>query len=423
MNRWTRRSFLGALGAGALLSGAPLVARSAAKGRVVVVGGGFGGAIAARYIKMADPAIEVTLIERSRRYVSCPFSNKVVAGIMELDALTFNLDAHAARGTRVVYDDVVAIDPVKRSVATAGGKQFAYDRLILSPGVELDYPAVQGATAGIETAMPHAWKAGEQTLLLRKQIEAMKDGGVFVVTVPKRPYRCPPGPYERASLVAHYLKRHKPKSKVMILDDGDSMPKQGLFLESWDKLYPGMIEWVTGSNGGKVERVDIAKRTIVTTDADFPADVISFVPPQKAGAIAQKTALTNAAGWCPVDPVTLESKIHKHIHVIGDAALTDGVPKSAHVAGSMGRVVARAVVSLLQGKPAPVPQYVNTCYTLTAPDYGFSIAGLFEPNAGAISTVKDSVTLSPTGAPEYMRRTEAEFAYGWLKNIAAEAFL
>ncbi len=423
MNHWSRRNFLGALGAGALLSGAPMIARAATKGRVVIVGGGFGGAIAARYIKMADPGIEVTLIERNRQYVSCPFSNKVVAGIMELDALTFNLDAHAARGTRVVYDDVVAIDPVKRSVATAGGKQFAYDRLILSPGIEFDYPAVKGAGAGIETAMPHAWKAGEQTLLLRKQVQAMKDGGVFVVTVPKRPYRCPPGPYERASLVAHYFKQHKPKSKVMILDDGDAMPKQDLFLESWDKRYRGMIEWVTGSNGGKVERVDIAKRMIATTDADFPADVISFVPPQKAGAIAQKAGLTDAGGWCPVDPVTLESKIHKHIHVIGDAALTDGVPKSAHIAGSMGRTAARVVVALLQGKSPPPPQYVNTCYTLVAPDYGFSIAGLYEPRAGTISTVKDSVTLSPTGAPEYVRRTEAEFAHGWMKNIAAEAFL
>ncbi|MBS3936299.1 MAG: FCSD flavin-binding domain-containing protein [Sulfuritalea sp.] len=423
MNRWTRRSFLGALGAGALLSGAPMVARGAAKGRVVIVGGGFGGAIAARYVGMADPAIEVTIIERSPQYFTCPFSNKVVAGIMELDALRYDLKAHAARGVRVAYDDVVAIDPAKRSVATAGGKQFAYDRLILAPGVELDYAAVEGATAGVETVMPHAWKAGEQTLLLRKQIEAMKDGGVFIITVPRRPYRCPPGPYERAALAAHYFKRHKPKSKVIILDDDNTMPKQSLFLESWNKLYPGMIDWVTGNNGGKMERVDIKRRMVITTDADFPADVISFVPPQKAGAIAQKTGLTDVSGWCPVDPVTLESTRHKNIHIVGDAAFTDGVPKSAHIAGAMGRTAARAVVALLQGKTPPSPQYVNTCYTLAAPDYGFSIAGIYEPKGGVIAMVPNSVTVSPTGAPEYMRRTEAEFAYGWLRNIAAEAFL
>lgn len=423
MNHWNRRNFLGALGAGALLSGAPLIARSAAKGRVVVVGGGFGGAIAARYIKMADPGIEVTIIERSREYFSCPFSNKVVAGIMELDSLKYDLKAHAARGVKVVYDEVVAIDPTKRSVATAGGQQLAYDRLILAPGVELDYAAVEGATAGVETAMPHAWKAGEQTLLLRRQVEAMKDGGLFIVTVPKRPYRCPPGPYERATLMAHYLKQHKPKSKVVILDDDNTMPKQPLFLECWSKLYPGMIEWVTGNNGGKVERIDIKKRMVATTDADFPADVISFVPPQKAGAIAQKTGLTDNSGWCPVDPFTLESTRHKHIHIVGDAAYTDGVPKSAHIAGAMGRTAARAVVALLEGKSPPSPQYANTCYTLAAPDYGFSIAGLYVPKNGVITTLPNSVTVSPTGAPGYVRRTEAEFAYGWLRNIAAEAFL
>jgi NADPH-dependent 2,4-dienoyl-CoA reductase/sulfur reductase-like enzyme len=251
----------------------------------------------------------------------------------------------------------------------------------------------------------------------------MKDGGLFIVTVPKRPYRCPPGPYERATLVAHYLKQHKPKSKVVILDDDNTMPKQPLFLECWSKLYPGMIEWVTGNNGGKVERVDIKKHMVATSDADFPADVISFVPPQKAGAIAQKTGLTDNSGWCPVDPFTLESTRHKHIHIVGDAAYTDGVPKSAHIAGAMGRTAARAVVALLEGKSPPSPQYVNTCYTLAAPDYGFSIAGLYVPKNGVITTLPNSVTVSPTGASQYVRRTEAEFAYGWLRNIAAEAFL
>lgn len=419
-----RRQFLGAMAMGTLLAGVPMLARSSTKARVVIVGGGFGGAMAARYIGMADPGIEITLIERSRNYYSCPFSNKVVAGLLELDALKFGLDAHAARGVRVVYDEATGIDPVKRSVATRSGQQFAYDRLIVSPGVELDYAAVPGAGPGIENVMPHAWKAGEQTLLLRKQLEDMRDGGTFIVNVPPRPYRCPPGPYERASLVAHYLKQHKPKSKVLIVDDEDAMPKQSLFLESWAKHYPGMIEWLVESKVGELKRVDMATRTLVTEKASFKGDVVSFIPPQKAGAIAAKAGLTDKSGWCPVDPVTLESKLHKQIHVIGDAALTDGVPKSAHIAGSMGKTVANAVVALLQGKPAPRPNYVNTCYTLSAPNHGFSIVGLFAPTpAGMIGRVKDSVTLSPDGAPEFVRRAEADYAYGWLKNITAEAFL
>ena len=392
--------------------------------RVVVVGGGYGGTIAAKYVRMLDPSIEVILVEKNKQFVSCPFSNFYIAGLMkDMSALTIGYDKLAANhGVKVVHAEVTQIDAAAKKVVTSAGT-LSYDRCIVSPGIDFRSEEIEGYDAKAFEAFPHAYKAGPQSALLRNQLMAMKDGGTVIISMPLVPYRCPPGPYERAALAAHYFKRHKPKSKVIILDDDNTMPKQSLFLESWNKLYPGMIDWVTGNNGGKMERVDIKRRMVITTDADFPADVISFVPPQKAGAIAQKTGLTDVSGWCPVDPVTLESTRHKNIHIVGDAAFTDGVPKSAHIAGAMGRTAARAVVALLQGKTPPSPQYVNTCYTLAAPDYGFSIAGIYEPKGGVIAMVPNSVTVSPTGAPEYMRRTEAEFAYGWLRNIAAEAFL
>ncbi|MDP1652809.1 MAG: NAD(P)/FAD-dependent oxidoreductase [Rhodocyclaceae bacterium] len=423
MTNWTRRHFLGAAGAGSLLAGFPAIVRSATKARIVIVGGGFGGAIAARYLKMADAGIDVTLIERNKQYVCCPFSNEVISGERDISTLYFDLRAMATRGVNVVYDEVTAIDPAKKTVATRGGKQFGYDRLILSPGVELDYASVEGATPDIETVMPHAWKAGEQTLLLKKQLHEMKDGGLAIITVPKRPYRCPPGPYERASLMAHYMKHHKPRSKVLILDEGETMPKQSLFHEGWEKLYPGLVTWTTGNNGGKILRVDVKKRALITDVGDYEADVMNFIPPQKAAAIAQKTGLTNKDGWCPVDPVTMESTLQKGIHVIGDAALAGDMPKSAHVAAAQAKVVVRAIIAQLDGKPAPTPYYVNTCYTLMAPDYGFSIAGLYTPSGGNIVAVKDSVTVSPMRAPAYVRKAEAEYGYSWLKNITAEAFL
>jgi NADPH-dependent 2,4-dienoyl-CoA reductase/sulfur reductase-like enzyme len=276
---------------------------------------------------------------------------------------------------------------------------------------------------GSSNKMPHAWQAGPQTTLLAIQLKALPSRGVVVLSIPKTPYRCPPGPYERASLMAHYMKHHKPKSKVLILDDGETMPKQSLFHEGWEKLYPGMVTWTTGNNGGKIQRVDLKKRALITDFGDYEADVINFIPPQKAAVIAQKAGLTDKSGWCPVDPVTMESTLQKGIYVIGDAALAGDMPKSAHSCAAQAKVVVKAILAQFDGKPVSTPYYVNTCYTLMAPDYGFSIVGLYAPDKGKITAVKDGVTVSPTRAPAYVRKAEAEYGYSWLKNITTEAFL
>lgn len=418
-----RRQFIGALGAVPLVAGFPGLVLGAAKARVVVVGGGFGGATVAKYLKLADPGIEVTLIERNKQYVSCPFSNEVLSGERDIESLTFDYQAHAARGVNVVVDEVVAIDAAKKTVATRGGKSFGYDRLVMAPGIAFDYGATEGASADMEKTMPHAWKAGAQTLLLKKQLEDMRDGGLAVITVPRRPYRCPPGPYERAAQMALYFKHHKPKSKVLILDDGESMAKQALFEEGWERHYAGMITWTPGNSGGKVLRVDQRKRALVTDLGEQKADVINFIPPQKAADIARSAGLTDKNGWCPVDPVTLESTIHKGIHVIGDAAVAGDMPKSAHSAASQAKAVVDAIVALTAGKPAPAPYYTNTCYSLVAPNHGFSIVGIYRAEGGRIAGVKGAGGLSPVRASSYVRRAEAEYGYSWLKNITTEAFL
>lgn len=426
MMNLNRRQFVGSmasLGAGSLIAGFPSIVLGAAKARVVIVGGGFGGATVAKYLRMSAPDVEVTLIERNPKYVACPFSNEVLSGERELASLTYDYKAHTARGTNVIHDEVTRIDPVKKIVDTKGGKHIAYDRLVVAPGIAFDWAVTEGATPDLEKTMPHAWKAGENTLLLRKQLEAMKDGGVAIVTVPRRPYRCPPGPYERAAQMALYFKHHKPRSKVIILDDGETIAKQALFEEAWAKLYPGMITWMSGKNGGKILRIDQKKRVLDTELGDQTGDVISFIPAQKAGDIAVATGLTDKSGWCPVDATTLESTIHKSIHVIGDASSAGAMPKSANSAVSQARVVADAIVAAISGKSAPMPYYTNTCYSLVAPDYGFSIVGIYQPEGGKIAAVMGGGGLSPTRAPAYVRKAEAEYGYSWLKNVTAEAFL
>jgi sulfide dehydrogenase [flavocytochrome c] flavoprotein subunit len=420
----TRRDFIRAAGLLPLGVGFPgLVLGAAKKARVVIVGGGFSGATVAKYLKMADPGIDVTLIERSAQYISCPFSNEVLSGERDIATLTFDYKAQVARGVNVVTDEVTAVNGAKKTVSTKGGKTFGYDRLVMAPGVAFDYSSIEGAGAEMETTMPHAWKAGEQTLLLKKQIEAMPDGGRAIITVPRRPYRCPPGPYERAAQMALYFKHHKPKAKVLVLDHGDTMAKQPLFEEAWEGAYKGMIDWIPGSSGGKILRVDQAKRLLITDLGEEKADLINFIPPQKAGDIAAKAGLTDQSGWCPVDPVTMESTLIKGIHVIGDAAIAGDMPKSAHSAVSQAKAVSGAILALVAGKPAPTPYYTNTCYSVVAPNYGFSIVGVYAPEGGKITSIKGSGGLTPVKSSAYTLRAEAEYGYSWLKNITTEAFL
>lgn len=424
MNAFTRRQFILGLGgatAGAAV-GIPTLGRAGPKARVVVVGGGYGGAIAAKYIRKLDPQIEVTLIEKNKQFVSCPLSNEVLSGERDIASLTFGYDGLSGHGVRVVHDEAVAIDPEKHRVKTRGGKTFAYDRLVVSPGIDFRWDAIAGYGPKVADKLPHAWKAGPQTLLLRKQIAAMKNGDNVLIVAPPNPFRCPPGPYERAAQIAHYLKDHKPRSKVIILDPKDRFSKQGLFTAAWKKFYGDRIQWIGGFAGGTVESVDPKKMTVQAEVEIFKGGVINVIPPQKAAPIAHEAGLADASGWCPVDQKTFESARHPDIHVIGDSCIAGKMPKSGYAANSQGKVCAAAIVAALNGEPVPEPSYINTCYSLIAPDYGISVAAVYRLEDGEIVPVKGAGGLSPGEAPEHVRWMEARHARSWFRNITSDMF-
>jgi sulfide dehydrogenase [flavocytochrome c] flavoprotein chain len=399
----------------------PFIARAQTVPRVVVVGGGFGGATAARYLRRADPRIEVVLVEPNSTFVACPFSNEVIAGQRDIEAQLFAYQGVAASGVRVVQAAATAIDPARRSVAF-GDNLLDYDRLILSPGIDIVWNALPGYDEAAVETMPHAWKAGEQTLLLRRQLEAMPDGGVVVISSPANPYRCPPGPYERASLIAWYLKSNKPRSKVIVLDSKDIFSKQKLFQSAWKELYPELLEWISLSDGGKVTRVDPATKTFETDFGSHKADVANVIPPQRAGALAAAAGVADRTGWCPIDPVTFESKLQPNIHVIGDAAIAGAMPKSAFAANAQAKVCADAVVQLLAGNAPVEPRLINTCFSLVAPGNAISVAGVYHPLNGQLTDVEGAGGTSPLNAPAEQRAKEAEYADAWFKTITAETF-
>jgi len=425
MSGITRRTFLQATGAAAAATTLGLPTRSAAappKARVVVIGGGYGGTIAAKYIQMADPDIRVTLIERNAPYVSCPLSNEVLSGDRDMDSLTFDYRGLSRRGIAVVQDDVVAIDPDAREVQGASKAVYRYDKLVISPGVSFRWDAIQGMSEAASQTIPHAWKAGPQTVLLRKQLTAMPDGGVCIIVAPPNPFRCPPGPYERAAQIAHYFKQHKPKSKVIVLDAKDAFSKQGLFIEGWKRNYGDMIEWIPAAAGGAIEAIDPATRTLTGLVETYKGDVVNLIPAQKAASLAEVAGLTDDSGWCPVDQQTFESSLHKDIYVIGDSAIAGAMPKSGYAANSQGKVCAAAIVAAVNGQPAPVPSYLNTCYSIIAPDYGISVAGVYELKDGKIVSIPGSGGLSPANADARTRAIEVQFALGWYRNITSDMF-
>jgi NADPH-dependent 2,4-dienoyl-CoA reductase/sulfur reductase-like enzyme len=307
-------------------------------------------------------------------------------------------------------------------VRLADGTRLPYDRLVLAPGIALSWDALPGYGAAAAERMPHAWQAGPQTLLLRRQLEAMEDGGLVVIAVPANPYRCPPGPYERASLIAYYLKTRKPRSKLIVLDAKDAFSKQKLFEEAWHLLYPGLVEWVSLSAGGKVTAVDPAALTLTTDFATYKAAVANVIPPQRAAEIAHQAGVADRTGWCPIDPTTFESTLQPDIHVIGDAAIAGAMPKSAFAANAEAKLVAAAVTALLAGRTPPPAKLINTCYSLAAPDYGISIAGVYQPQSGQLADVAGAGGVSPLGAPAPVRQAEAAFAAGWFRTITAETF-
>ena len=421
--RSTRRDFLkrAALAACAPLPLRPALAQGSA-GRVVVIGGGFAGAVCARELHRADPRLVVTLVEANPIFTACPFSNAVIAGLRDIAAQRFGYDGLRAEDITVLHDQARTVDPQKRLVSLSGDALLGYDRLVLAPGIDIRWGALPGYDEAAAELMPHAWKAGDQTLLLRRQLEAMADGGTVVISAPANPIRCPPGPYERASLIAYYLKTKKPHSKLIVLDAKDSFSKQRLFQAAWQQLYPGILEWVSLSNGGKVTSVDPKTRALVTDFATYRADVANVIPPQRAGHIVEIAGVADQTGWCPIDPATFESRRQPGIHVIGDAAIAGAMPKSAFAANAQAKVCAAAVVALLRDETPSPPKLINTCYSLVAPDYAISIAGVYHPVNGQLADVEGAGGVSPIDAPPDFRALEATYAEAWFRTITTQTF-
>ena len=416
----TRRNVVRGIAAttASLIFPCPLLAQSVA--RIIVIGGGFGGASCARALKRIDPKLQVTLIEPNRTFTACPFSNEVIGGLRVLEQQQFSYDKIAAGGVTVIAQAAVSVDPQARTIGLADGNSLGYDRLVLAPGIDMRFDALPGYDEAASTKMPHAWKAGEQTALLRKQIEAMEDGGVVVLAVPAAPLRCPPAPYERACLIAHYLKAKKPRSKILILDSKDGFSQQRLFESAWNELYPGMIERIALSQGGRVTSVEPATGTIVTDFGNYTAEVANVIPPHKAGHIAEIAGAADKTGWCPIDPATFASSLVPDIHVIGDACIAGGIPKSASAANAQAKACAAAIVNMISDKSPEVPRLNGACYNTVAPGYAFSLTGIYQPKEGQFAEVE--VSTSPLDAPREVRMREAESARSWFKTIMADAF-
>ena len=418
-----RRALLGA----AALIAAPAPLRAQSTARLLVIGGGFGGASAASFARRTYPDVQVTLVEPQTRFVTCPYGNLLLGGERQIGQITHSYDGLRARGVTVIHDRAAGIDAAAKRVRLSGGQVLAYDRLILSPGIAIRWGAIEGYDEAASQVMPHAWipADGSQTQLLRRQLEAMPDGGVVGFAIPPNPFRCPPGPYERISMVAHYLKRHKPRSKILALDAKEGFSKQGLFQDGWRALYGDMIEWVPGNRDGKVVKVDAGERVLETEfGTRHKVDVANVIPPQSAAAIAIEAGLANDSGWVPVNTRTFEARAAAGIHVIGDANIPGPMPKSGYVANTTSKQAVASAIASLRNQAPPEPVYFNTCYSHVGENYGISVVGIFRPNADgtAITEVPNSGGVSPRGDLPEQRRLEAIYADAWYESITRSMF-
>ena len=425
MKKINRRNFAKIIGSAGLAStlGMPSLVFGASK-KVVVVGGGFGGATAAKYLRKLDPSIDVTLVEPNPTYYTCPFSNTVLGGIKDMSDIAHGYGAMKNKhGVRVIHAKAKNVNSNSKTVTLDNGRKLDFDRAIVSPGVDLRFDSMEGYSQTATDKMPHSWKAGPQTALLRRQLENMRNGGTVLICPPGNPFRCPPGPYERTSLIAHYLKTHKPKSKIIILDAKEKFSKQSLFMSGWDLHYGDLIEWRAGTAGGKISRVDPQNMQVETEFGMEKGDVINFIPAQHAGKVARDSGLTNKKGWCPVNQVTFESTLQPGIHVIGDASIAGKMPKSGFSANSQGKVAAAAIVSELAGQEPIEPSYANTCYSLITPEHGISVAKVYKiSDKKTIVGVKGSGGLSPKNEDPIVRRQEAIYTQGWYDAIVQDMF-
>jgi sulfide dehydrogenase [flavocytochrome c] flavoprotein chain len=420
----TRRAFLAASAAAALTrprAARPGAARPGAArpgaARVVVVGGGFAGAACALELRALKPALEVLLVDPDEHYVTCPMSNSVIAGLRAMNSITVSRSGLARAGVHLVRDTVAGIDAEHRQARLQSGAALAYDRLVLAAGIRFLWGHPQGYSESAALRMPHAWRAGAQTQLLAAQLEALRPGGVVAISVPAGPMRCPPGPFERASLMAAYLARRAPRAKVLIFDANNHFPRQDVFSAAWQELYPGTIEWIPVTLGGALERVDPERMTLHGARGAQRADVINIIPPQAPAAIAVQAGLASDHGWCPVEPSTFESTLVPGVHVIGDACIADPMPKAASAAHAQARQCARALAAAFDGTAPPPPGMDSVCYSLLARDRALAIRARFEMHDGVLASLPDA-----QGAGAASEHDEARNAACWYRRIVAESF-
>lgn len=417
----TRRTF----GIGALAMAGTTIApqvMSAARPRVVVIGGGAGGGTVARYVaKAAKGDIDVVLIEPTRTYYTCFFSNLYLGGFRDFSSIGHTYGKLASDyGITVVHDWAIGVDRSKKSVQLASGADVSYDRLVVSPGIDFRYDTVPGYGVESSNKMPHAWKAGSQTQLLKAQVEAMRPGGLYMMVAPPNPFRCPPGPYERISMVAHLLKQKNPTAKIVIVDTKEKFSKQGLFVEGWSNHYDGMVEWLPGSIAGKIERIDADKMEIHTDAEVFKPDVANVIPGQKAGTIATAAGLTNDSGFCPIVPATMQSQMDENIYLVGDSTIAGDMPKSGYSANSQAKVAAMAIRASLSGSKLFPARFANTCWSLIATDDGVKVGAKYEATEEKIA--KTEGFISKTGEDAQLRKQTYEESIGWYNGITTDVF-
>lgn len=420
---FNRRTFLATTAAGATVLSAPMVMGAAhAKPKVVVIGGGAGGATAARYIaKDSKGEINVTLIEPQRRYYTCFFSNLAIGGFVDMESTGHSYATLGAEyGVNVVHDMALGVDRDAKTVRLAGGGDVPYDRLIISPGIDFVDGSVNGWSLADQTAMPHAYKGGTQAALLKAQIEAMPEGGTYVMVAPPNPYRCPPGPYERISMVAHKLKNENPTAKIIIADPKPKFSKMGLFTAGWEDHYAGMIEWIGPDFGGENVTVDAAAMTVDIDGEIVQADVCNVIPAMKAGWIAAAAGLTNDKGWAPVNAADMSSKVDPNIHVLGDSSQQGDMPKSGFSANSQAKVCAMAVRGALTGSKVFPAKFSNTCWSLIATDDGVKVGANYEATDEKIA--KTDGFISQNGESAEVRKQTYEESVGWYAGITSDMF-
>ena len=446
----SRRQWLastaGLLSAAALPAWAQAPAK-AGPAHIVIIGGGVGGATAAKYLKLFDPSIKVTVIEKNRTYIKPYGSSEVLNQHASMDDLNVSYDVLRSKyGIDFVFDTVTGFDPVARTVSTAGKQKFHYDRLIVSPGIQLMYSAYAGYSEQVaNTAVPSGWIPGAQTALLAKQLQGMRQGGTFVLAAPPNPYRCPPGPYERPALMAEWFTKHNPGAKIIIVDPKDSFVTDETMMLGWNRLYnfnlpddyvkkmqdkveikqhagTSMLSWVRGKDGGRTLKIDAKKMSIETEAGVIKADVINVIPPMKAGQIAMTLGLTDASGWCPVDRRTFASTLQPHVYVIGDASIADAMPKSGFSANSQAKVLAYGMVEELAGRSAPEPLWENTCYALAGKDYGLFVADVFKVIDGKIGRVNTKARYLPLNASPAQIKLGARYQQAWLRTFTQDCF-